>query len=195
MTIHLECTPSAGAAYDKRERENQMNQKIYLITGLMASGKSTVSELLGKSLEKCVHLRGDVFRKMIVSGREEMSDSPSEEAVRQLHLRYRLTADAAKTYFDNGFSVVIQDNYYGDELNRMLSYLHPYPAEVVVLCPDAETIKERELHRGKTGYSGFAVEALYDTFIQTTPKIGFWLDNAAQTPRQTVDIILEQIEN
>ena len=50
-----------------------MKQKIYLITGLMASGKSTVSDLLAKSIEKCVHLRGDVFRKMIISGRENMS--------------------------------------------------------------------------------------------------------------------------
>ena len=50
-----------------------MNPKIYLITGLMASGKSTVSDLLAKSIEKCVHLRGDVFRKMIISGRENMS--------------------------------------------------------------------------------------------------------------------------
>lgn len=90
-----------------------MNQKMYLITGLMACGKSTVSDLLAKSLKKCVHLRGDVFRKMIVSGREDMSDSPSEEAIRQLHLRYKLTADAAKSYFEDGFSVVIQDNYYG----------------------------------------------------------------------------------
>lgn len=96
-----------------------MNQKMYLITGLMVSGKSTVSELLAESLEKCVHLRGDVFRKMMVSGREDMSDSPSEEAIHQLHLRYKLTADAAKFYFKDGFSVVIQDNYYGDELNRM----------------------------------------------------------------------------
>ena len=106
-----------------------MNQKMYLITGLMACGKSTISDLLAKSLNKCVHLRGDVFRKMIVSGREDMSDSPSEEAIRQLHLRYKLIADAAKSYFEDGFSVVIQDNYYGDELNRMLSYLHTYPVE------------------------------------------------------------------
>ena len=113
-----------------------MKQKIYLITGLMASGKSTVSDLLAKSIEKCVHLRGDVFRKMIISGRENMSATPSAEAVRQLYLRYKLTADAAKSYFDNGFSVVIQDNYYGDELNRMINYLHKYPVEVVVDVPD-----------------------------------------------------------
>ena len=169
-----------------------MNQKMYLITGLMASGKSTVSELLAESLEKCVHLRGGIFRKMIVSGREDMSDSPSEEAIHQLHLRYKLTADAAKSYFKDGFSVVIQDNYYGDELNRMLSYLQDYPVEVIVLCPNVEVIKERELHRGKTGYTGFTVEALYNTFMQTTPKIGFWLDNSNQTPQQTVETILNR---
>lgn len=169
-----------------------MNQKMYLITGLMASGKSTVSELLAESLEKCVHLRGDVFRKMMVSGREDMSDSPSEEAIHQLHFRYKLTADAAKSYFKDGFSVVIQDNYYGDELNRMLSYLHTYPVEVIVLCPNVEVIKEREAHRRKTGYTGFTVEALYNTFMQTTPKIGFWMDNSNQTPQQTVETILNR---
>ncbi len=121
-----------------------------------------------------------------------MSELPSEEALRQLQLRYKLTADAAKSYFDNGFSVVIQDNYYGDELNRMLSYLQAYPVEVIVLCPNVETIKERELHRGKTGYTGFTVDALHDTFIQTTPKIGVWLDNSNQTPQQTVESILNR---
>ena len=48
-----------------------------------------------------------------------MPDSLSEEAIRQLHFRYKLIADAAKSYFEDGFSVVIQDNYYGDELNRI----------------------------------------------------------------------------
>ena len=55
----------------------------------MAAGKSTTAEALALKLDKCVHLRGDVFRRMISSGREEMSAAPSEEAVRQLHLRYR----------------------------------------------------------------------------------------------------------
>ena len=71
-----------------------MKQKIYLITGLMASGKSTVSDLLAKSIEKCVHLRGDVFEKIF--GREICLLA---EAVRAL--RYKLTADAAGR-FDNG---------------------------------------------------------------------------------------------
>ena len=47
---------------------------IYLITGPMASGKSTIAELVASSLPKAVHLRGDIFRRMITSGREEMCD-------------------------------------------------------------------------------------------------------------------------
>ena len=43
---------------------------IYLITGPMASGKSTIAELVASSLPKAVHLRGDIFRRMITSGRE-----------------------------------------------------------------------------------------------------------------------------
>ena len=92
-----------------------MKNQLFLITGVMASGKSTVAQLLAERLEKSVHLRGDIFRKMIVSGREEMSEDPSEEAVSQLHLRNRLTAETAMAYFDRGFSVVIQDNYYGED--------------------------------------------------------------------------------
>ena len=71
---------------------------IYLITGPMASGKSTLAELVSSSLPKAVHLRGDIFLRMITSGREEMSANPAEEAVRQLYMRYRMTADAAAAY-------------------------------------------------------------------------------------------------
>lgn len=168
-----------------------MEQAIFLITGVMASGKSTVAELLASRMEKGVHLRGDVFRKMIVSGREEMSASPTDEAVRQLHLRYRLAADSAKVYFDGGFTVALQDNYYGEELPRMVDILKGYPVRVVVLCPDIETVKAREAMRHKTGYVNFEVEELYEGFMRGTPRIGFWLDNSRQTPKETVETILE----
>lgn len=169
------------------ERENR---RIYLITGVMASGKSTVAELLAKRLERGVHLRGDVFRRMIVSGREEMAQTPSREALRQLELRYRMTAEAAKQYFDGGFSVVVQDNYYGEDLPKMLLRLEGYPVEAVVLCPDAETVKRRERERGKTGYTGFSVEGLYADFMAATPRIGYWLDNSRQTAEESVQAIL-----
>lgn len=171
-----------------------MKNQLFLITGVMASGKSTVAQLLAERLEKSVHLRGDMFRKMIVSGREEMSEDPSEEAVSQLHLRYRLTAETAMAYFDQGFSVVIQDNYYGEDLNYMMSLLKGYPVQLVVLCPSPEVVKEREKGRGKTGYSGFSVDQLCESFRRETPRIGFWIDNSRQTPQETVEEILECFE-
>ena len=167
-----------------------MERAIYLITGVMASGKSTVAERFAERMEAGVHLRGDVFRKMIVSGREEMSAEPSGEAVRQLRLCCRLAADAAKTYFDNGFTVVLQDNYYGEELPRMLDLLAGYPVRVVVLCPDVEAVRAREAARGKVGYTGFSVEDLYAGFMRDTPRIGFWIDTSNQTPDQTVGEIV-----
>lgn len=138
-----------------------------------------------------MHLRGDIFRKMIVAGRADMSVQPSEEAIRQLHLRYRLAAETAKTYYDSGFSVVLQDNYYGEELPRMLKMLENYPVHVTVLCPDVETVKRREKMRGKTGYTGFSLEALHADFMRKTPRLGFWLDNSELTPEQSArDILL-----
>lgn len=130
---------------------------------------------------------------MISSGREEMSAAPSEEAVRQLHLRYRLTAEAAKTYFDGGFSVVVQDNYYGEALPRMLRLLQGYPVEAVVLCPSLAAVKEREEKRAKTGYTGFFARKLFTTlFWRKHPASASGWTTRACRPAQAADAILRR---
>jgi predicted kinase len=164
---------------------------VYLITGVMAAGKSTVSALLAERLFRAVHLRGDVFRKMIVSGRAEMGENASEEALSQLYLRYRISAQVAGEYLRAGFDVVLQDNYYGQALTDMMNLLEGLPVRVVVLCPDAETVMRREAGRGKVGYSGFGIEPLYEMFLRETPRIGYWVDSSNQTPEETVDAIAE----
>jgi uridine kinase len=65
---------------------------VYLITGPMAAGKTTVARLLTARFERGVHLEGDFFRRSIVTGRAEMTSDPSPEALEQLRLRYRLGA-------------------------------------------------------------------------------------------------------
>ena len=167
-----------------------MKPSIFLITGMMASGKSTVAELLASKLQKGVHVRGDVFRRMIVSGREEMSPHPSAEAMRQFRLRCLLAAETTKKYYDNGFSVVLQDNYYGAQLPYILELLSGYPVQTTVLCPRPDVIKAREQARGKTGYAAFTVDSLFHSFLEETPRTGFWLDTSAQTPEETVNEIL-----
>lgn len=74
------------------------DRQVILITGNMAAGKSSVAQALAERLPKSVHLRGDVFRRMIVSGQAAMTVHLSAEAERQLWLRYRLAAAAAELY-------------------------------------------------------------------------------------------------
>ena len=71
---------------------------VFLITGPMAAGKTTVARLLAQRFERGVHLEGDVFRRSIVSGRVEMTPDPTTEALAQLRLRYRLAATVADAY-------------------------------------------------------------------------------------------------
>lgn len=166
---------------------------ILLITGPMASGKSTVAELLAESLHPSVHLQGDVFRRMIKNGRVEMSESPSIEALKQLDLRYRITAEAARLYHQAGFVVIVQDNYYGVKLSQMLDLLSPEEVKVFILCPSIEAIHEREESRNKVGYKGFSIQQLYKIFVETTPRLGKWIDNTDQSPEKTVKMILENL--
>ena len=53
---------------------------IFLISGPMAAGKSTVARALASRFERGVYLEGDMFRRSMASGREEMTPDPSPEA-------------------------------------------------------------------------------------------------------------------
>lgn len=168
---------------------------IILITGIMASGKSTVAQLLAERFEKSVHLRGDIFRKMIVNDRREVRPEAEEGELDQLRLRYRLAAQAADAYYQEGFTVIVQDVVVGRMLNDMVSFIRSRPFYLVVLCPDAEAVAEREKNRAKKGYGLWTVSGLDGVLRQETPRIGMWLDSTDLTPEQTVDEIWRRAEN
>src|SRR5262245_42133662 len=131
---------------------------------------------------------------MVVSGREEMTASPSEEALRQLQLRYRLGSETANAYHRAGFSVVVQDVIIGPALTDYVEAIDADPLVVVVLAPDPAVVARREAARDKTAYrDGYASAAVLDRALRDeTPSIGLWLDTSAQTPEQTVDEIVER---
>jgi predicted kinase len=163
---------------------------VVLISGIMAAGKSTVAELLARRLPRSVHLRGDLFRRMIVGGRAEPTAELSPEAWRQLQLRYELAAAAADRYAAAGFTVVLQDVVLGAELPAMIERIRHRPLAVVVLAPRPEVVAARERDRPKQGYGDWPVADLDAGFRADTPRIGLWLDSSAQTPAETVDEIL-----
>ncbi len=163
---------------------------MVLISGIMAVGKPTVADGLARRLPRAVHLRGDVFRRMIVSGRADMTAEPSDEALRQLQLRYDLTASAADRYASAGFTVVLQDVDLGADLPAMVGRIRHRPLAVVVLAPRAEVVAARERDRSKTGYGDWPVADLDAGFRADTPRIGLWLDTSDQTSEETVAEIL-----
>jgi predicted kinase len=161
----------------------------------MAAGKSTVAQRLAERLPTSVHLRGDLFRRMIVNGRAEMGLELSAEAYAQLRLRYQLAVSVAKQYAAAGFTVVYQDIVIGRELAEVVAAFAGESLYVIVLCPTAEAIAAREQGRSKIGYSSTFTPANFDRQFRTeTPRVGYWLDSSSLSPDETVDAILANLD-
>jgi predicted kinase len=166
--------------------------RLWVITGLMAAGKSTVAQALAERFERAVHLRGDTYRKMVVRGRAEMSPEPSADALAQLALRYRLACEAALAYVDAGFTVVYQDVILGAHLADVARQLSRHEPAVVVLNPSLDVVAERDRDRAKTGYAGDWTPHRLAGALDETPRIGLWLDTSVLTVPETVDRILAE---
>jgi chloramphenicol 3-O-phosphotransferase len=165
---------------------------VVLVTGISAAGKTTVSELLARRFDRAVHVRGDVFRRMVVAGRADMTADPSPEALRQLRLRYALGAATSDAYFGEGFSVVVQDIVLGPMVQDYVAMIESRPLCVVTLAQRLDAVAVREASRDKVAYRpGFeSIAALDEALRRDTPRIGLWLDTSEQTPDETVDEVV-----
>ena len=168
--------------------------EVFLITGISAAGKTTTGQLLAERLHPSVHVKGDVFRRMVVSGRRHMQGEPDPEARRQLDLRYSLGVSTADRFFEAGFNVVVQDIVMGPSVTAYVDAIKSRPLHVVVLVPRVEVVAQREAARSKTAYQPDGpTPADLDAFLRSqTPPIGLWLDTSEQTPDETVGEILRR---
>ncbi|MEO3869803.1 phosphotransferase [Nonomuraea sp. B12E4] len=123
------------------------------ITGVSAAGKSSVAQAPAERLPRAAHVRGDAFRRMVVSGRAEMTPDPSDEAVRRLRLRYLIAANTADLYYDAGFAPIVQDIIFGPDLERFTKLIVSRPPHVAGLAPGPATVARRERARNKVEYS------------------------------------------
>ena len=174
-----------------------MGADVWLITGVQASGKSTVAELLSREFAAGVHVRGGQFYRWVTRGWTHASDAHFEEARRLLELRYRLSARVADEYCAAGFTTVVQDNIYGDDVITWFSALRTQPRHLVVLRPSTEVVARREQQRqratGKVAYrpGEFTIDQL-DAALASTPRLGLWLDTSRLTPEETVSTIWQR---
>jgi len=167
--------------------------RVIVITGAMAAGKSTVADLLAIRLPRSVHIHGDMFRRMVVNGRADMTPNPSADAIAQLNLRYDLAAMAADRYAEAGFDAIVQDVILGKDLADFVKRIASPDRYLVVLSPRVSALEWREEQRMKTGYVHFSPDALDAVLQRETAQIGYWLDSSSQTPDETVEDILSNL--
>jgi cytidylate kinase len=182
-----------GTAPDIRRETMAEPPAIWLVTGIMAAGKSTVAAHLARRFPCAAHVPGDAFREMVVSGRADMTPDPSAEALGQLRLRYDQALAAADAFVEASITAVIDDIVIGPELERWVTRVRR-PFHLVVLCPRPDAVAAREADRAKTGYTAFAVAELDAVLRNETPRIGLWIDSSDLTPDETVEIVLRQHE-
>ncbi|TGJ94881.1 phosphotransferase, partial [Actinotalea fermentans ATCC 43279 = JCM 9966 = DSM 3133] len=152
---------------------------VLVVTGAMASGKSTVAQALARSFPLASHVRGDMFRRFVVSGQASMDPPLSARARSQLDLRHVLAARTADTYAAAGITAVVQDILLGPDLARFTASLRTRPRYAVVLVPSAAALAARDAARHKQAYGAWTPDE-FAAAARETPG-GLHLDTTGWT--------------
>ncbi|MGH2588494.1 MAG: phosphotransferase-like protein [Dehalococcoidia bacterium] len=168
---------------------------IIVITGIQAAGKSTVARLLAQRFARGVHIEADALQRMIVSGAAWVGEPgpPAGEAERQLRMRLRHMCLLSGSFFDAGFTVVLDDIIIGDRWKQLQEELHGRLFSLAVLAPDVDAVLSRDADRAKRTLGEAWARYLDKELRATMAGVGLWLDTTSLTPEETVDEVLRHL--
>jgi predicted kinase len=189
---------SPRAEVEKPRSLSDHKPALIVVTGIMAAGKSTIARLLAQRFVRGVHIEADALQRMIVSGGEWVSQ-PGEsegEAAEQLGLRLKNLCLLGRSFFEAGFTVVLDDIIMGERWLHLQEELHDLPFSLVVLAPPVEVVaSQRDRNRAKAP-QGHAWATYLDHALRSTMAgVGLWMDTSEQTPEETVEQILQHLQS
>lgn len=166
--------------------------KIILITGAPASGKTTIAHALAGQHDKSIHIQVDKLREMVVSGvaLPGADNGWPEEASRQFRLARTSAIHMAQIYAEGGFTVIIDDVCVPEHFAADYAELPNVPTNVrVVLKPAQDTILKRLKERNGPFDQVLAghVPWIY-TCMDSIPERGWAvLDSSNQIVEETLE--------
>ncbi|WP_341955435.1 AAA family ATPase [Microbacterium sp. LWH13-1.2] len=165
-----------------------------IVTGMPGAGKSTVTELIAKSLPRAARLSGDEVSGMIRSGRVWALGSPRDEAERQIQLMLRNVAALANNMTAARFTAVVDVVLESPAELATLTDALECTWDLIVLAPGAEACRARNAARNIgdrwdfTGYDRLDVK-MRESFSDNS----HWIDTSNHTAEESAADVLRRV--
>lgn len=160
------------------------NSKIIIINGSPGVGKSTTAQLLAKSSQNSVCIRGDDIKHWIVN-----RDSPDLAR----GLTYINGGSCCENYAKAGYELIVFEYVFTKKIHveRFIENCGMrYSCFMFTLIAPLSIIKQREQFRQNREPLGEAVNIAYNEIIKNKADLGTFIDTEFLSPQEACELIL-----